>query len=79
MRRYVTGEVSSYVMKADDNIIEERSRVEAVEMLLADSRIGDTLREEIRGHFQVSQRSSSIDQDSLFRCNFSSKFSRSEN
>ena len=67
MRRYVTGEVSSIVMKADERMIEERSRVEAVEMLLADSRIESTLREEIRGHFQVSQSGSSIDQDALFR------------
>ena len=54
-------------MKTDERVIEERSRVEAVETLLADSRIGPTLREEIRSHFLVSQTSSSIDQDSLFR------------
>ena len=64
--RYVTGEVSSIVMKTDERMIEERSRVEAMETILADKRIGPTLREEIRSHFQISQ-TSTIDQDSLFR------------
>ncbi len=67
LSRFVTGEVSSIVMKADEKMIEERSRVESMEVLLADSRLGDTLREEIRGHIQISQSSSTIDQDSLFR------------
>ena len=67
MFRYVTGEVSSIVMKADERIIEARARLEAVETLLKDQRIGPDLRDEIRGHFHVSQSSTSIDQGSLFR------------
>ncbi len=65
--RYVTGEVSSIVMKADETIIEQRSRLEAVETLLLDKRIGKDLREEIRGHFMVSQDSNTADHSSLFR------------
>ena len=67
IRRYVTGEVSSSVMKADERIIEARARLEAVETLLKDQRIGPELREEIRGHFHVSQSSTAVDQASLFR------------
>jgi hypothetical protein len=55
------------VMKADERIIEARARLEAVETLLKDQRIGPELREEIRGHFHVSQSSTAIDQASLFR------------
>ncbi len=54
-------------MKADERIIEARARLEAVETLLKDQRIGPELREEIRGHFHVSQSSTAIDQASLFR------------
>jgi hypothetical protein len=54
-------------MKADERIIEARARLEAVETLLKDQRIGAELREEIRGHFHVSQSSTAFDQASLFR------------
>ena len=65
--RYVTGEVSSIVMKADERIIEQRVLVESVETLLKDNRIGHDLREEIRGHFFFSQSSNVVDQTSLFK------------
>lgn len=65
--RYVTGEVSSIVMKADETIIEQRARLEAVETLLLDKRIGKDLREEIRGHFMVSQDNNATDYSLLFR------------
>ena len=58
-------------MKADERIIEARARLEAVETLLKDQRIGPDLKDEIRGHFHVSQSSTSIDQASLFRCDTS--------
>jgi len=64
--RYVTGEVSSIVMKADETIIEQRAQLEAVETLLLDKRIGKDLRDEIRGHFMVSQDSNTADHSSLF-------------
>jgi hypothetical protein len=54
-------------MKADETIIEQRARLEAVETLLLDKRIGKELKEEIRGHFIVSKDSSVTDYSSLFR------------
>ncbi len=68
LQRYVTGEVSSIVMKSDERIIEQRVRLDSVEALLKDHRIGPDLRDEIRGHFFFSQSSSVEDQSSLFRC-----------
>jgi hypothetical protein len=55
-------------MKSDEQLTDERSRVEAVETLLSDKRIDENLRDEIRGHFRISQSHSSADQDALFRC-----------
>ncbi len=54
-------------MKADEAIIEQRAQLEAVEALLLDKRIGKDLREEIWGHFIVSQDSNAADHTSLFR------------
>ena len=54
-------------MKADETIIEQRAQLEAVEALLLDRRIGKDLREEIRGHFMVSQDSNTADHSPLFR------------
>ena len=54
-------------MKADEKVVEGRSRLEAVETLLEDKRIGRDLRNEIRGYFRVSQSQNNIDQASLFR------------
>ncbi len=66
--RYVTGEVSTIVMKSDEEAVELRSRLEAVETLLQDSRIGKDLQEEIRHHFRTSQSNRGVDQTALFRC-----------
>ncbi len=65
--RYVTGEVSTIVMKADEEIVESRSRLESVETLLHDERIGPDLKLEIRQHFQASKSSNSVDMAALFR------------
>ena len=54
-------------MKSDETIIEQRARLEAVEVLLMDKRIGKDLREEIRSHFLVSKDSNVTDYSSLFR------------
>ncbi len=61
------GEVSTIVMKSDEQLTEERSRFEAVETLLSDKRIDEILRDEIRSHFRISQSHSSGDQEDLFR------------
>ena len=68
LRRYVTGEVSTIVMKADEEIVEARSKLESVETLLQDERIVPELRQEIRQHFQASKSNSSVDMAALFRC-----------
>ena len=65
--RFVTGEVSSEVMKADECIINARSKLEAVERLLKDKRIGKHLGDEIRRHCLLTQSSPAVDQASLFR------------
>jgi hypothetical protein len=65
--RFVTGEVSTIVMKADEEIVESRSRLESVETLLHDERIGPELKLEIRQHFQASKSSNSVDMAALFR------------
>jgi hypothetical protein len=65
--RYVTGEVSTIVMNADEEIVESRSRLESVETLLHDERIGADLKLEIRQHFQASKSSNSVDMAALFR------------
>jgi hypothetical protein len=54
-------------MKADERIVEQRTRLEAVETLLKDKRIGSDLREEIRGHFFLSQTSNTADHTTLLR------------
>ena len=54
-------------MKADEEIVESRSRLESVETLLHDERIGPELRLEIRQHFQASKSSNSVDMAALFR------------
>ena len=64
--RYVTGEVSTIVMKSDEETIELRSRLEAVEMLLQDTRIGKDLQDEIRQHFRASQSNRGADQTAIF-------------
>ena len=66
-RRYVTGEVSTIVMKADEEIVEARSKLESVETLLQDERIVPDLRQEIRQHFEASKSNSSVDMAALFR------------
>jgi hypothetical protein len=66
LMRFVTGEVSTVVMKADECIINARSRLEAVERLLKDKRIGKRLGDEIRRHCLLSQSSAAVDQTSLF-------------
>jgi hypothetical protein len=65
--RFVTGEVSTEVMKADECIINARSKLEAVERLLKDKRIGKHLGDEIRRHCLLTQSSPIVDQASLFR------------
>ena len=54
-------------MKADEEIVESRSRLESVETLLHDERIGPDLKLEIRQHFQASKSSNSVDMAALFR------------
>ncbi len=54
-------------MKADECIINARSKLEAVELLLKDKRIGNRLGDEIRRHCLLSQSSPMVDQASLFR------------
>ncbi len=66
--RYITGEVSTIVMKSDEEVVELRSRLEAVETLLQDSRIGKDLQDEIRQHFRASQSNRGVDQAAMFRC-----------
>jgi hypothetical protein len=57
------------VMKADESIINARSKLEAVEDLLKDKRIGKRIGDAIRRHFCfLSQSSTAVDQTSLFRC-----------
>jgi hypothetical protein len=65
--RYVTGEVSTIVMKSDEEVVEFRSRLEAVETLLQDSRIGKDLQDEIRQHFRAAQSNRGVDQATMFR------------
>ncbi len=65
--RYVTGEVSTIVMKSDEEVVEFRSRLEAVETLLQDSRIGKDLQDEIRQHFRATQSNRGVDQATMFR------------
>ena len=64
---YVTGEVSTIVMKSDVETVELRSKLEAVETLLQDSRIGKDVQDEIREHFRASQSSRGVDQTAIFR------------
>lgn len=65
--RYVTGEVSTTVMKADEESVKVRSKLEAVENLLKDDRINDELQNEIRQHYHASQSINFVDQTILFR------------
>ena len=65
--RYVTGEISSAVMKTDEKIVKARAGLEAMETFLKDERIGDDLKESIRQHYKLSQSEISIDQAALFR------------
>ena len=65
--RYVTGEVSTIVMKSDEEFVEMRSRLEAVETLLEDRRIGSELQDEIRQYFRASQSAQMVDQSAIFR------------
>ena len=65
--RYVTGEVSTIVMKQDEETVEARSRLESVELLLQDDRIGQDLKSEIRQHFHASKSSNTVDMAALFR------------
>ena len=64
--RFITGEVTSKVMKADEYIIESRSKLEAVDNLLKDKRIDTQLGDEIRRHCLLSQSSPLFDQEALF-------------
>ena len=66
--RYVTGEVSSVVMKADETVVKARAELEAMETFLLDKRIGNDLRENIRQHHKQSLSNKFVDQTSLFRC-----------
>ena len=65
--RYVTGEVSSLVMKADEKVVKARAGLEAMEAFLQDKRIGNDLRENIRQHYKLSQSNNFVDQTALFR------------
>ena len=70
MCRYVTGEVCTIVMNADEAIVEARSTLESVETLLQDERIVPELKQEIRQHFQASKSNTTIDMAALFRWYF---------
>ncbi len=65
--RFVTGEVSTVVMKSDEATVEMRTKLETIETLLKDSRIGQDLGEEIRLHFRNSQSNRGADQTAIFR------------
>ena len=65
--KYVTGEVSSIIMKSDVETIRLRSKLEAVETLLQDIRIGKDLKEEIRQHFRATQSNRGVDQTAIFK------------
>ena len=65
--RYVTGEVSTIVMKSDEEFVELRSRLEAVETLLEDKSIGNDLQDEIRQYFRASESAHMVDQSAIFR------------
>ena len=66
--RYVIGQVSTLVMKSDEETVERRAQLESVESLLKDSRIGEELGVEIRQHFRNSQNNRGTDQTAIFRC-----------
>jgi hypothetical protein len=55
------------VMKADEESVQVRSKLEAVENLLKDERIQKDLQDEIRQHYYASQSVNSVDQTVLFR------------
>ena len=63
----MTGEVSTIAMKEDEESVEARSRLESVEKLLQDERIGQDLRQEIRQHYLASKSSHTVDMAALFR------------
>ena len=54
-------------MKADEEIVDARAKLESVEILLQDDRIVPELRQEIRQHFQASKSNTSVDMAALFR------------
>ena len=54
-------------MKQDEETVEIRSRLESVETLLQDERIGQDLKQEIRHHFHASKSSNAVDMAALFR------------
>ena len=57
-------------MKADEEIVQARAKLESVEILLQDKRIVPELRQEIRQHFQASKLNTSVDMAALFRQRF---------
>ena len=65
--RYVTGEVSTIVMKSDEETVARRMQLESVETLLKDPKIGQDVGEEIRHHFRNSQITRAVDQAQIFR------------
>ena len=65
--RYVTGEVSTIVMKADVETVQQRVRLEAVETLLQDVNIAKEVQDEIREHFRATHSTRCIDQTTIFR------------
>ena len=55
-------------MKADEETVQVRARLETVETLLQDERIAPDVKQEVRQHFlQESQSSHSVDMAALFR------------
>ena len=55
-------------MKADEQVVQARASLEAMEAFLKDRRIGNDLRENIRQHYKQSRQNSFVDQTVLFRC-----------
>jgi len=64
--RYVTGEVSSVFMKADEEVVNARAGLEALESFLKDKRLGKDLQESIRQHYKMSQAENFVDQTVVF-------------
>eukprot|EP00960_Hanusia_phi_P033537 750499-Hanusia_phi.AAC.11 len=65
--RVIVGEVSTLVMKKDEDVVKMREQMEVVDSFVSNPTFSPQLKDEIRNHFHAIRSGSSLDQAIIFK------------